>query len=228
MLDTVREVSTPELVELRLHCAGPVPRALAWVIDQLLRMAIMIVVGMLTAFVGRAGIAVYLIVFFAIEWLYPVIFEVLWHGATPGKRALGLQVIQEDGTPVGWRSSLTRNLLRTADFLPFLYGIGLISMLLSRESRRLGDIVAGTLVVYRQPLPRAPKLPAAPPWRPPQPVGRQAQRAVLAFAERAPLLAAERAGELAEYAPQLTEGARGASAVQRLYGLARTLTGHQA
>lgn len=225
MLDTVREVSTPELVELRLHCAGPVPRALAWVIDQLLRIAIMGVVGIVVAFWGRAGMAAYLILFFVVEWFYPVLFEVLGHGATPGKRSLGLQVLHEDGTPVGWRASLIRNLLRAADFLPFLYGIGLVSMLLSRDSRRLGDIVAGTLVVYRRPAPRPPKLPDAPLWRPRQPVSRGAQRAVLAYAERAPLLSPDRAGELAEYALQLTEGARGETAVKRLYGLARILTG---
>jgi uncharacterized RDD family membrane protein YckC len=228
MLDTIREVSTPELIELRLHCAGPVPRALAWVVDQLLRFAIMAVVGIVVAFWGRAGMAAYLIIFFVIEWFYPVLFEVFGHGATPGKRSLGLQVLHEDGTPIAWRASLIRNLLRAADFLPFLYGIGLISMLLSRDSRRLGDIVAGTLVVYRRPAPRAPKLPDAPLWRPRQPVGRNAQRAVLAYAERAPLLSLDRAGELAEYAPQLTEGARGETAVKRLYGLARLLTGRHA
>ena len=66
---------------------------------------------------------------FLLEWFYPVFFEVYRNGATPGKQALNLAVVQDDGIPVGWSASMVRNLLRTADLLPFLYGCGLLSMM---------------------------------------------------------------------------------------------------
>ena len=72
-----------------------------------------------------------------------------WSGQTPGKRLFGLAVLNDDGTPVRWPGALTRNLLRAVDFLPFLYGVGLIAMLLNRDFKRLGDLAAGTVVVYQ-------------------------------------------------------------------------------
>ncbi|MCL2657795.1 MAG: RDD family protein [Betaproteobacteria bacterium] len=225
MLDTVREISTPELIELRVHCAGPVPRALAWLLDTLIRAGIFALANIALGFVGHIGGGIMLILYFGLEWLYPVFFEVLGGGATPGKRALGLYVLHQDGSPVGWGASLTRNLLRTVDFLPFLYTLGLISMLLTSEFRRIGDLVAGTIVAYRIDPTPLPEVPAAPAWRPRIPLTRPLQQAVLAYAERAPRLSPERAEELAEIAPQLTAGAQGRTAVERLYGLARVLTG---
>ncbi len=225
MLDTVREVATPELIELRLHCAGPVPRALAWLLDTVIRGSILVIANIGLSALGRSGTGLVLILWFALEWLYPVFFEVLANGATPGKRALGLCVLHEDGSPVGWGASLSRNLLRTADFLPFMYAFGLVFMLLTREFRRIGDLVAGTVVVYRIPPAPLPIAPEAPAWRPKIALTRARQQAVLAFTERAPQLSPERSEELAEIAPELTGGASGRLAVQRLYGLARVLTG---
>lgn len=226
MLDTVHEISTPELIQLRLHCAGPVPRALAWLVDFLIRMGIVLVASMVLALLGHMGMGIFFILMFVIEWLYPVFFEVL-QGATPGKRALGLIVVHLDGSPVGWGASFIRNLLRAVDFLPVLYAVGLISMLLSRQSQRLGDIVAGTRVVYARQAAKPPKVPDAPLWRSPVPLNGEAQRAILAFAERAPVLSAERAAELAGHAAHLTAGARDEVAVQRLYGLARAIMGRK-
>ncbi|MCX9154746.1 RDD family protein [Niveibacterium sp. 24ML] len=227
MLDTVREVSTPELIALRLHCAGPVPRALAWLIDLAIRGGIYLAIAIPLSAFGKGGTGLVLVAVFLIEWFYPVLFEVLGRGATPGKRALGLVVLNGDGSPVGWGPSLTRNLLRVADFLPFLYALGLISMLMSREFRRLGDIVADTIVTYRRSASPLPIAPEAPHWRTKAPLSRTAQRAVLAFAERAPRLSPERAEELAEQAPMLTDDALGQQAVERLYGLAHHLTGRE-
>jgi len=227
MLDTVREVSTPELIALRLHCAGPVARALAWLVDLAIRFGIYLALAFPLSAFGKAGTGLILVGAFLIEWFYPVLFEVLAGGATPGKRALGLVVLNADGSPVGWAASMTRNLLRVVDFLPFFYAIGLVAMLATREFRRLGDIVADTVVTYRRPAVALPVAPDAPRWRPHTPMSRTAQRAVLAFAERAPRLSPERAEELAEQAPMLTDGARGALAVSRLYGLAHYLSGRE-
>ena len=143
MLDTLRRVPTPEGFELTLRLAGPVPRALAYAIDIAIRAAIYLALSMsLPALVG-GGTGLMLIAAFLLEWFYPVAFEVWWGGATPGKRAFGLAVLSDNGTPVTFGASVTRNLLRAVDFLPMLYAFGLVSMLVSRDFKRLGDLAAG-------------------------------------------------------------------------------------
>ncbi len=204
MLDTSRAIETPEGVELGLRLAGPAPRFLAWLIDMLIRGAVYLGLSMVLPFFGRMGIGLLLISFFLIEWFYPVLFEVYRQGATPGKRSMGLRVMHDDGTPVGWSASLVRNLLRAVDFLPLLYGFGLASMLLSRDFKRLGDLAAGTLVVYSDKTPVPPSLPAVTPQAPPLPLTTPEQRAVVEFAERAALLTPERVNELADLAAPLT------------------------
>src|SRR5207237_6321991 len=84
---------------------------------------------------------------FLVEWLYPVLFEVLWTGASPGKRVVGLKVVMDNGLPVTAAASLARNILRAADFLPFFYGSAVICVLWRQDSKRLGDLAAGTMVV---------------------------------------------------------------------------------
>jgi uncharacterized RDD family membrane protein YckC len=96
---------------------------------------------------GTLGIGFWMILLFVLEWFYPVLFEVLWHGQTPGKKAMGISVIHDDLTPVSFGTSLVRNLLRTVDFLPLFYLAGLITMLSNRQFQRLGDLAAGTLVI---------------------------------------------------------------------------------
>ena len=148
MLDTVREVHTPEGVALRLPAAGPVPRALAWLIDLAIRMALLMAISMVLGMLGAFGNGVYLILLFVVFWAYPVVFEAMYGGQTPGKRALGLRVVSADGAPIGWMASFVRNLMRTVDMLPFGYGAGLVASLADPWSRRLGDTVAGTLVIH--------------------------------------------------------------------------------
>src|SRR5512146_821017 len=123
MLDTTRRVATPEGIELTLHLAGQVSRALAWAIDLLLRLAVILLVLLAATPLGRAGGGIVLLAAFFVEWLLPACFEAMWNGQTPGKRAMGLRVLNDDGTPVRWPGALTRNLLRAADFLPFAYGV---------------------------------------------------------------------------------------------------------
>ena len=168
MLDTTRRVATPEGIELTLRLAGPVPRALAWAIDLVLRGAVVLLIGMLAAYFGRAGWGLVLIAAFFVEWLLPAVFEARWGGQTPGKRALGIAVLNDDGTPLRWPGALTRNLLRAADFLPLFYGVGLLAMLANRDFKRLGDLAAGTVVVYRSTERElARKIPEAAPLPPP-------------------------------------------------------------
>jgi uncharacterized RDD family membrane protein YckC len=225
-LDTVRNVYTPEGVALRLPAAGPVPRAVAWLIDTAIRWGILLVTSLLVSLIGKAGYGIYLLVYFMVFWGYPILCEVLFDGQTPGKRALELRVIADDGAPVGWLASITRNLLRTVDFLPLGYGVGLVASFADPWGRRLGDMVAKTMVIHaprdRQGL-RPPVEGAQPPR---QPLQQQEQAAVIAFSERAPLLTQERRAELADIAAPVV-GTGGALGVLRLQAVANWLLGRQ-
>ena len=228
MLDTTRRVATPEGIELTLHLAGPVPRALAWAIDLGIRIAIVVAVWIPAMQLGRAGWGVVLITLFVVEWLLPAWFEAAWHGQTPGKRAMGLMVLNDDGSPVRWPAALTRNLLRAADFLPFFYGLGLIAMLANRDFKRLGDLAAGTVVVYRSIVTEgARKIPEAPPLPPPVSLDPEEQRAVLELAERSSGLTRERFEELAALPTPLVGNVDGGRAAERIVGMANYLAGRQ-
>ena len=101
MRDTTRRVATPEGIELTLRLAGPVPRALAWAVDLLLRVAVVFIVMMVVGSLGPTGTGIVLITAFFVEWLLPAWFETSWNGQTPGKRAFGLAVLrwtQRQGT----------------------------------------------------------------------------------------------------------------------------------
>lgn len=229
MLDTTRRVATPEGIELTLHLAGPVPRALAWAIDLALRMAVLFAVLMLSSQLGRGvGGGIVLLTAFFVEWLLPAAFEAMWQGQTPGKRAMGLRVLNDDGSPLRWPGALTRNLLRAADFLPLAYGVGLLAMLANRDFKRLGDLAAATVVVY-EPEKRAParQIAAAPPLAPPFALSLEEQRALLDLAERSGSLTPERLEELAELPTPLVDRLDGPRAAQRLLGIANYLSGRQ-
>ena len=227
MLDTTRRVATPEGIELTLRLAGPVPRAMAWAIDLAIRFAIIMAVGMVALQFGEAGMGVMLLAAFFVEWLLPAWFEAAWRGQTPGKRAMGLAVLNDDGTPVRWPGALTRNLLRAVDFLPFFYGIGLAAMLVSRDFKRLGDLAAGTVVVYQAEKAAHENIPETAPVSPPVPLNLEEQRAVLELAERSPTLTRERLEELAELPTPLVGTLDGERAAARLLGMANYLAGRQ-
>lgn len=225
-LDTVREVYTPEGVALRLPAAGPVPRALAWLIDSTVRFGLLFVVGMVAAVLDRVGAGVYLIAYFAIFWAYPILFEVLWDGQTLGKRVMSLRVISEDGAPVGWLASIVRNLLRTVDFLPFGYATGLVAGFFDPWGRRLGDMVARTMVIHAPAAAPVPRVQVDGAFAPAQPLRPQEQAAVIAFADRASQLTQARREELADIAAPAV-GIGGALGALRLQGVANWLLGRQ-
>jgi uncharacterized RDD family membrane protein YckC len=227
VLDTARRIATPEGIELTLRLAGPVPRALAWVFDLVIRAGVLFAVMTIAASLQKFGLALLLLTAFLLEWLYPAAFEALWSGMTPGKRLLGIMVLNDDGTPVRWPGALTRNLLRAADFLPALYFVGFVAMVMNRDFKRLGDLAANTLVVYREEKPRPAAVPEDQPTPPAVALTVSEQRAVLDFAERAAGLTAERAQELAELAPALTGGRKGADAAAYLIGVANHLVGRR-
>ena len=223
-LDTRYQIETPEGIDLPLRPAGLMPRALAFGFDLGLRGLILGVLFIALAFLGNLGIGLGSILLFLVSWWYMVLFEVLNQGSSPGKQIMGLRVVQDDGTPIGWSASLIRNLLRFVDMLPFGYFLGAISCLQHPHFKRLGDIAAGTLVIYReQPLAR-PLLPQATALRLPFALELDEQRAILGFAERQGELSAERTHELAAIlaTPLQVSPAR---AVEQLNGMARGLLG---
>lgn len=175
------------------------------------------------------GMAFWLILLFALEWFYPVLFELTWSGATPGKRTFGLKVVMDNGLPVTPAASVTRNLLRAADFLPFVYGFAIVSMLLRRDCKRLGDIAAGTMVVH-EPRPAARgALADVPPVPPTRPLSPENQAAVIALAARAPRLTGERLDELAALAAPVSgdAGRSGPDVTRRVLGVAHWVLGRR-
>lgn len=225
LIDTLGYYEIPEGVRLEFRLAGPVVRAAAWAIDAGIRMVLFLLLAMVLGFLGGIGLALFLIGWFLIEWFYPVVFEIR-DGATPGKRAMGIRVIQDNGLPVGPAASVIRNFLRIADFLPLLYATGLIAMMCNREFKRLGDLAAGTLVVYRDEKRERERPPSERVEKPPLALTEADQLTLLAYSERAKTLSAGRREELAELLSDMT-GCRGEAAVARLYAYANwIIKGH--
>lgn len=228
-VDTLAPVETPEGIVLSLRPAGLVSRSMAFLLDLLIRLMIDAALALALVPMGRMGIGLLLIGMFAIEWLYPIFFELSRSGATPGKRTFGLRVVMDTGLPVTPAASVTRNLLRAADFLPLGYAFGIITLLLNRECKRLGDLAAGTLVVYADPVVLHDQPPEAPSLAPLRPLNQQEQAAIRAWAGRAKRLTPQRFEELALLAtsvlpaPAPDEAPRSPS--ERLLGVAQWLMG---
>lgn len=228
-LDTVVTAETPEGIQLELRPAGLCPRFYAFMIDWGVRLMVLYGTATISAFFGGIGLAFYIILTFVLEWFYPVIFELSASGATPGKRLLGLKVVMDDGLPVTPAASLTRNLLRVADFLPFLYGFAIISMLTRTDCKRLGDIASGTLVVHQPRLSPVIELSEVVPAPPVIALSQAEQAAVIALAARAPRLTGERLDELAALAASVSgdAGRSGAEVTRRVLGVAQWLLGRR-
>lgn len=160
-MDEYVTISTPEQVAFQYEVAGIGSRFLAALLDHLILVVAVLLVfcGMAllvpAAFTAMGGddtgvfiiLGVLTILIFLILFGYFVLFEAVWHGQTPGKRVNGLRVIRRNGQPIGMGEAMIRNLVRLADFLPGFYGLGLVTMFIDRDARRLGDLAAGTIVV---------------------------------------------------------------------------------
>lgn len=153
-IDTATDIDTPERTRFSCRLAGPAQRSLAYVIDGLVRGALLVglyAVATAAGLMGRTasgvGQGIALLALFVVDWCYYVACELFMSGQSFGKRALGLRVVCNNGLPMGLRESVLRNLLRAVDFLPFGNVIGGLTMCLDGQFRRLGDLVAGTFVV---------------------------------------------------------------------------------
>jgi uncharacterized RDD family membrane protein YckC len=199
-LDTLYAVETPEGIHLSLRPAGLVVRLQAYLIDFAIKIGLYIAASIVAGFMGGIGVAFYLIAYFCLEWLYPVVFELMRGGATPGKRSMGLTVVMDSGLPVTPAASVIRNLLRVADFFPMLYAVGAMVVLWRPDFKRLGDLAAGTLVVYQDAVVLHKDLPAATPLAPARTLEPREQAAIVAWAGRAQSLTPQRLEELAKLA----------------------------
>jgi uncharacterized RDD family membrane protein YckC len=160
-LDGIHRVLTPEYVEFDFALAGLMSRFLAWLIDTVvslgLAVALIAVLSLTDLAVQGLGSALALVVWFLVDWGYMIVLEAAWSGQTLGKRALGLRVLQETGVRVSLPQSLVRNLARPLDRLPLFYLVGGVAALFTTSQQRLGDLLAGTIVVRE----RALKVPSA-------------------------------------------------------------------
>jgi uncharacterized RDD family membrane protein YckC len=161
-IDQLR-IDTPEQIALELPLAGIGSRFLALAIDTLIQSVFYLITAMIFIFTLPLGSSVFMFlpklvgpalaifILFAIYWGYFAFFESIWSGQTPGKRYAGIRVIKESGRPINAFDAIGRNLLRAVDGLPGIYGVGLVCMMFNQQSRRLGDFVAGTVVVHEKP-----------------------------------------------------------------------------
>lgn len=155
------QIDTPEQIALELPLAGIGSRFLALVIDTLIQFLIYFIGTIIFALVTvgsygfdwlpkSMGPAFFVILVFCVYWGYFALFEVFWKGQTPGKKYAGIRVIKDSGRAINAFEAITRNLMRAVDSLPGFYGVGLATMMLNKQSRRLGDFVAGTIVVHEK------------------------------------------------------------------------------
>jgi len=228
-LDTVVAAETPEGILLELRPAGLSARFYAFALDWTIRLAIIYAAAMAAAVMRGIGVGFWLILLFALEWLYPIAFELTPSGSTPGKRVFGLKVVMDDGLPITPAASVTRNLLRAADFLPFGYALAIVSVLVRRDSKRLGDIAAATIVVHEPRAARRTVLDEVATIVPARPFAPEDQAAVIALAARAPRLTAERLDELAALAAAVSgdAGRAGPDVTRRVLGVAQWFLGRR-
>lgn len=168
-------LTTPENVPISYELAGLGSRFLAALLDILIisvvELGLFFGTLFLTGFVfgffrlpssaTTTLFAILLLLSFALILGYPLLFEIAWNGQTPGKRKVGIRIIQDCSSPLTATAAVIRNVMRLIDFLPAYYIIGAVTMLIDGKSRRLGDIAAGTVCVkerrdtatYRRALP---------------------------------------------------------------------------
>ena len=156
-------IDTPEQIALEFPLAGVGSRFLAIAFDTLLQGGALIAI-VLTGLAVRAvsglsaplgglglwGIAILFAIGFVVYSGYFAIFEAVWAGQTPGKRLVGLRVIDVSGRPLTVYAAIVRNLLRLIDQLPGMYAVGILSILITTRQQRVGDLAAGTVVVHER------------------------------------------------------------------------------
>jgi uncharacterized RDD family membrane protein YckC len=151
-------IDTPELVTIEMPLAGIGSRFIAVAVDTILWVVALVALGFIFAFFLPAiaafnkisyqwTVAIVIFLVFLFNWGYFTLFEAFWNGRTPGKKIAKIRVIQQSGRPIGLLESMARNLVRYVDAFPSFYAVGVITMFVTKQHQRLGDLAAGTLVV---------------------------------------------------------------------------------
>lgn len=151
-------IETPEQIDLEFPVAGLGSRGLALLVDSLIQLIVVVLVAVLMQMISP-GLARYwatagkwmtagvIFLMFCLYWGYFALFEVFWNGQTPGKRTARIRVLSASGRPITVFEAIARNFLRAVDS-QLGYGVGLIAIAVDKRNRRLGDMVAGTVVVH--------------------------------------------------------------------------------
>lgn len=157
-MDEPYQLTTPENVPISYELAGVGSRFVAALLDGLIitatQVGLLVLAGIAALILGgwqpnlaALATAIALLAAVAVLLAYDLLFEIVWNGQTPGKRATGIRVVRDDGSPITAIAAVVRNVVRLVDFLPMYYIIGMATMLIDRKTRRLGDLAAGTIVV---------------------------------------------------------------------------------
>lgn len=251
ILDTKLVLESPEGAELEIRPAGLLARGITLVVDEMLRLLLFLVIlgtaALILLLLLGAGLGMLLFVvlvsFFILSWFYGVIFEQLNDGKTPGKVVTSTKVSSSDGTPVGIMQSIIRNLFRQVDSLflsipalmflgvwpiwGWLFPLGLFGLffvLFSKDFRRLGDHLAGTIVIHTSEPKVVPYKGSKTPIQVPVPMALEDQKLILAFQDRSEEFSEERKVELAEVLRPL-HGVQGEQAVEVCLGYANAIRG---
>lgn len=225
-IDTLQTVELAEGMEIHLRAAGPFLRLIAYLIDLLVEIAALMLVGFVIGIIfpvvgGNVGQAFYLLAVFFVWWFYHALFEISPWGATVGKRVFGLRVVNEAGGGVTLGQAMIRNFIRGVEMvLPFVPLI----VFFNPRFQRLGDLAAGTLVVYSRPR-LDPIIPGPPPLeRVPVNITltREEEAALLSFRYRSGGWSEARRMELANHLSKMT-GEVGPKGVSRVMGMAHWL-----
>lgn len=240
-IDTLQAIELGDGVEITLRVSGPFARAMALLIDYLIILGILIVLGIITSIVAigvndNIAVGVMLLALFFLSWGYFSFFEIGKKAATPGKRVLGIRVVDRSGNRATAGQIFVRNILRYVDMLPGLpsgsmgifvggYGAGLMTCFLSQKFQRLGDLVANTVVVYDKSVKhgKSSMPPALESVAPPVALTREEQAAIAAFKNRGGLWSEARRIELANHATAVT-GESDRAGLTKLLGMAHWLS----
>jgi uncharacterized RDD family membrane protein YckC len=160
-------IETPEQVDLHFPVAGVGSRFIAVLLDIVFQIVIYVVLALLlyvtdayrsvdrvmerqSDTAAKWVVAGFILLNFVLFWGYFALFEAYWHGQTPGKRIMKLRVLKDSGRSITLFEAMARNLVRAVDYFPGFYLVGLIAMLCNKRNKRLGDFVAGTIVVHER------------------------------------------------------------------------------
>lgn len=223
MISNNYPIETAEGIDIDLVPAGLTVRTYAFAIDLGIRFMIVSAFSAVGSYLGNFGLGLFSIIVFLVEWFYPVFFEIT-KGATPGKSVFKLRVIYDNGLPISFAGSLTRNLFRVIDFLPFCYVMGAVTMVLNTQSKRLGDMVAGTTVVHTNPVESELQFEFEKEVVDIPKMTTQQQQFVIAFAQRSVYLSKARQIELASVLSPVI-GTEGEQAVSKIKSIAALIVG---